>query len=52
MEIWDDRFKNAGKGGVGAGVGKPNKAFQGGFNLELYLGFHLKLEHLYYFYPS
>ena len=52
MAIWDDNFKYAGRGGVRAGVGKPNKTFKGGFHLEPHLGFHLKLEHLYCFYPS
>ena len=52
MTIWDDSFKHAGKGGFGAGVGKPNKIFKGGFHMEPYLAFHFKLEHLYCFYPS
>ena len=29
MTIWDDVFKYAGKGGIGAGVVKSNKTFKG-----------------------
>ena len=49
MAIWDDSFKYAGKGGVGAGVGKPNKIFKVGFHMEPYLGFHFKLGNFYCF---
>ena len=42
----DGSFKYAGMGGVGAGVGKPNKSFKGGFHLEPHLRFDFKLEHL------
>ena len=50
MAIWDDNFKNAGKKS-GFWAGKPNETFKGGFHLELYLGFHFKLDNLYCFYP-
>ena len=46
MAIWDDSFKYAGQGGFGAElvslIGKPNKTFKGGFQLEPYLGFQTK----------
>ena len=50
MTIWDDSFKYVSE--VGVGVRRPNKTFKGGFHLEPNLGFHFKLEHLYFFYPS
>ena len=50
MAIWDDSFKYVGE--IGIGVERPNKTFKGGFHLEPHLGFHFKLEHWYFFYPS
>ena len=50
MKIWDGSFRYVTE--VGIGVGRPNKTFKGGFHLEPHLGFHFKLENLYFFYPS
>ena len=52
MAIWDDSFIHGRKGGFGAAGGKPSKTFKHGFHLEPYLGFHFKLEYLYYLCPS
>ena len=49
MAIWDDSFRYAGKGGIGAEL---NEKFKGEFHSEPYVGFHFKLDHLYCFYPS
>ena len=50
MAIWDDSFKYVSE--VGVGVWRPNKIFKRGFHLEPHLGFHFKLGHFYFFYPS